>query len=68
MTPKIKIFGQKFAHFGTFEGPFLTILGAKKSLFLDFFKVLLQLFKKFLGIVFGLKRPTFGCILSSKSC
>ena len=31
MTPKIKIIGQKFAHFGGFEGSFLTILGSKKS-------------------------------------
>ena len=30
MTPKIKIFGQNFAHFGDFEGLFLTILNVKK--------------------------------------
>ena len=30
MTPKIEILGQKFAHFGRFEGSFLTILGVKK--------------------------------------
>jgi len=44
----------------------LAILGGLKSRFLDFFKVLLELFRKFLGIVFDLKRPTFGCIFSSK--
>ena len=40
--------------------------GAQKSLFLDFFKVVLDLFKKCLGFVFGLKGPTLGCILSFK--
>ena len=35
-----------------------------KSRFLDFFKVVLELFRKRLGIVFDLKRPTFGCIFS----
>ena len=40
--------------------------GGQKSRFLDFFKVVLELFRKCLGIVFGLKRPTFGGILSSK--
>ena len=33
--------------------------GGQKSRFLDFFKVVLELFRKCLGIVFGLKRPTF---------
>ena len=31
----------------------------QKSRFLDFFKVVLELFRKCLGIVFGLKMPTF---------
>ena len=30
MTTKIEIFGQNFAHFGRFEGSFLTILGVEK--------------------------------------
>ena len=34
--------------------------------FLGFFKVGLELFRSCLGIVFGLKRPTFKCIFSSK--
>ena len=38
----------------------------QKSCFLDFFEVVLELFRKFLSIVFGPKRPTFGCIFSSK--
>ena len=32
MTSKIEILGQNFAHFGRFEGSFLTILGSKKSI------------------------------------
>ena len=65
ITSKIEIWGPKFVHFGRFEGSFLTILGVK-SRFLDFFKIVLDLFGKCLSIVFGLKVPTFGCILSSK--
>ena len=33
--------------------------GGQKSRFLDFFKFVLVLFRKCLGIVFSLKRPTF---------
>ena len=32
MTSKIEILGQNFAHFGRFEGSFLTIFGVKNSL------------------------------------
>ena len=39
----------------------------RKSRFLDFFNVALELFKKCLGIVFDLKRATFGGTISSKS-
>ena len=39
MTPKIEILGQKFAHFGRFEGSFLTILGVKKVDFSTFSKL-----------------------------
>ena len=39
MTPKIEIFDQKFAHFGNFEGSFLTILGVKKVVFWTFSKL-----------------------------
>ena len=40
---------------------------SQKSNFLDFFKVVLDLFRKCLGIVFGHKGPTFGCIVHSLS-
>ena len=60
MTYKIKILGQNLAlcegHFDHF--------GVKKSRFLDFLKVGLELFRSCLGIVFGLKRPTFRFIFS----
>ena len=44
----------------------LAILGGRKSSFLDFFEVFLELFGKCLGIVFEQERPTFGCIFSFK--
>ena len=39
MTPKIEIFGQKFAHFDRFEVSFLTILGFKKGILSTFSKL-----------------------------
>ena len=41
----------------------LAILVVKKVVSY-FFKVILELFRKYLGIVFDLKRPTFSCNLS----
>ena len=66
MTPIIEIFDQKFAHFGRFEGVIFDHFRGRKSHFLDFFKVVLELFRKYKGIVFGPKRPTFGCIFGSR--
>ena len=42
-------------HFWLFDG--------RKIRFLDFFKVVLELFKKCLRIVFGVKRPFLGVFL-----
>ena len=39
MTFKTEILGQNFAHFGQFEGSFLTILGVKKVDFSTFSKL-----------------------------
>ena len=39
MTRKIKIFGEIFAHFGGFEGLFLTFLGVQKGIFWTFSKL-----------------------------
>ena len=50
MTPKIEIFIQKFAHFGRFDGSFLTIFGVKKVVFWTFSK----LFSSCLGSVWAL--------------
>ena len=58
MTPKIKIFDQKFAHFGRFEGSFLAILGVKKVQLWTFSK----LFWTYLGIVWAL----FSAFMGSK--
>ena len=41
MTPKIEILGQKFAHFGGFEGSFLTTLRVEKGVFGTFSKITL---------------------------
>ena len=59
MTSKIEIFGQKFAHFGRFEGSFLTILGVKKLDFSTFSK----LFCTFLGSVWALFLASKGLLL-----
>ena len=66
MTLKTEILGQKFAHFGQFEGSFLAILGVKKVDFWTFSKLFwtitldsLQLFDfafvllQVVGIFFG---------------
>ena len=66
MTPTIEIFGQNFAHFGMFLGVIFDHFRDRKSHFLDFIKVVFELFGKCLGIVFDLKRPTFVCIFSLK--
>ena len=59
MTPKIEIFGQNFAHFGGFEGSFLTILGVKKVVFWTFSK----LFWSCLGSVWALFLTLKGLLL-----
>ena len=64
MTPKIKIFSQKFAHFGRFEGSLLTILGVKKVDFSTFSKGLVwEVFglsfrpqKAYFWVIFELQR------------
>ena len=59
MTPKI-------CSFWPLSGVIFDNFGGQKSRFVDFFKVFLESFRKFLSIVFGLKRPTFGCIFRPK--
>ena len=54
---------EKLAYFGSFEGDHF---GGRKSHFLEYFKVVLELFRKRLGIVCDLKRPTFDGIFSPK--
>ena len=63
MTPKIEIFDQKYAHFGSVEGSFLTILGVKKVILWTFSK----LFGIYLGISLRFKKPNFS-IFGSKGC
>ena len=52
--------------FSVFGVPLGLHFGGQKSRFMDFFKVVLELFRKCLGIVFGLKMPTFWSIFSLK--
>ena len=55
MTPKSEIFGQKYAHFGGFEGSFWTILRVKKVVFWKFSK----LFRSCLGTFKALFSDTY---------
>ena len=52
-------FLSKFCRFGSFEGVIFDHFWDKKSGFWDFFKVVSESFRKYLGIVFGLKVPNF---------
>ena len=54
----------KFCPLWRFWGVIFGHFRGRKSRFLDFFQVVLELFRKCLGIVFDLKRPTFGGILT----
>ena len=62
--PKVSIFGSIFG----LRALFLPCWYQKfcKNRFLNFFRGFLELFRKCLGIVFSLKRPTFGSIFSLK--
>ena len=62
MTSKIKIVGQNLA---LWEGHF-DDFGGQKSRFLDFLKVVLEMFRSYLSIISGLIRPIFMCIFSFK--
>ena len=67
MTQKIEIFGKQFAHDCVLRESFLTNLRGQKSRFLDFCKVVWELFRKCLGIVFSLNRSTFSPLGSRKA-
>ena len=55
-----------FCRIGIRDLAILGHFGGQKSRILAIFKVVLELFKKYLGIVFRLRRPIFKCIVSSK--
>ena len=59
MTPTIEIIIKHLAHFGGFDGSFLTILGVKKVVFWPFSK----LFWSCLGIVWALFLNLKGLLL-----
>ena len=64
--PKNQDFRSKFCPLWQFWGVIFDNFGGRKSRYLDFFKVVLELFRKCLGIVFGFVGPTFGCIFTFK--
>ena len=64
--PENRNFESKIWSFWPIWGVIFDHFGGQKSRFLDFFKVVLKLFRKCLGIVFGIKRRTFACSFSSK--
>ena len=59
-------FRSKICSYWPFWGVIFDNFGGQKSRFLHFFILVLESFRKFLSIVFGLKRSTFECIFSSK--
>ena len=60
MTPIIEIFGQNFAHFGRFEGSFLTIFVVEKVIFWTFSKLFWSCFGSIRALFFDLKGPLLG--------
>ena len=62
MTPKFKMLLNLAVLRGNFDQ-----YGGQEGRFMDFIKVVLELFKKCLGIIFELKMHTSGCILCSKT-
>ena len=59
MTTKIEIFWWNFGNFCLNSYPWFDNFCGQKSRFLDFFKVVLKMFRKCLGIIFGFRRPIF---------
>ena len=54
-----------FCRIGIRDLAILGHFGGQKNRILAIFKVVLELFKKYLGIIFDIKRPSFGSIFSS---
>ena len=66
MTSKIEILGLKFAHFGRFEGSFLTILGVKKVVFWTFSKLFWSCLGSVWALFLVLKCPLLGVFSALK--
>ena len=64
--PENKNVRSKFCSILRFFAIIFEHFGAQDSRFLNFFKVVFELFKKCYGIVIDHKMPTFGCFFSSK--
>ena len=66
MTSKIEIFDQKFAHFGGFEGSFLTILEVEKVIFSTFSKLFWSCLGSVRALFSTLKGPLLGVFSALK--
>ena len=66
MTPIIEIFGQKFAHFGGFEGSFLAIFEVKKVIFRTFSKLFWSCLGSVWALFSTLKGPLLGVFSARK--
>ena len=65
MTSKIENLGQILALFYPLRGSFSTISGSKNTFF-GLFKVVLELFRNYLRIVFNVKGSFSGVVLALK--
>ena len=66
MTPIIEIFGQNFAHFGGFEGSFLTLFAVKKVVFRTFSKLFKSCIGSIWALVLALRGQNFGVFSAEK--
>ena len=66
MTLKTETLGQNFAHFGRFEGSFLTILGVKKVDFLTFSKLFWSSLRSVWALFLDLEGPLLGVFSARK--
>ena len=66
MTPKIEIFDEKLAYFGSFEGSFLTILGVEKVIFWTFSKLFWSCLRSVWALFLDLEGPLLGVFSARK--
>ena len=57
MAQKIETFDEKYAHFGSFDGPFLTTLEVQKDIFWTFSKLFWSCLRSVRALFLTLKGP-----------